>query len=100
VIGLMCVRAAKSGGLSRISSSAAVHNRLLETRPDLLEALYGRFTFRRMELDAELGSGELLRKVSLFSRLGDELVSQVSSSYPRRAVAAGDAVLTPLQSEA
>jgi hypothetical protein len=100
IIGLMCVRAAKSGGLSRISSSAAVHNRLLETRPDLLEALYGRFVFRRMELDAELGSGELLREVSLFSRLGDELVSQISTSYPRRAVAAGDAAMTPLQVEA
>src|SRR5258708_9765940 len=94
IIGLMCVRAAKSGGLSRISSSAAVHNHLLEARPDLLEALYGRFTFRRMELDAELGTGELLRQVSLFSRLGNELVSQVSTSYPRRAVTAGEAGLS------
>ena len=41
IVALMCVRAARSGGISRIVSAAAVHNTLLETRPDLLEALYG-----------------------------------------------------------
>jgi hypothetical protein len=48
IVSLMCLRAAKSGGISRIASAAAVHNRLLETRPDLLETLYGDYIFRRM----------------------------------------------------
>src|SRR3954470_4636832 len=48
MVSLMCVRAARSGGISRIVSAAAVHNMLLETRPDLVEALYGEWVFRRM----------------------------------------------------
>jgi hypothetical protein len=41
VVGLLCVRRSKSGGLSCVASAAAVHNRILETRPDLLALLYG-----------------------------------------------------------
>ena len=40
VTGLFCLRAAKEGGLSRIVSSVAIHNEILQSRPDLLEALY------------------------------------------------------------
>jgi hypothetical protein len=43
VTGLFCLRAAKSGGLSRIVSAPAVHNEILKTRPDLLEVLYQPF---------------------------------------------------------
>jgi hypothetical protein len=100
IVALMCLRAAKSGGVSRIASTAAVHNRLLADRPDLLEALYGEYVFRRMELDAEFGSGELVRNVVIFSRQSGGLTCNFSGSYPRRAVAAGDAVMTPLQIEA
>jgi hypothetical protein len=40
VVALLCLRRAKSGGLSAIASSMAVHNVMLERRPDLLERLY------------------------------------------------------------
>lgn len=43
VIGLLCVRPAAEGGLSRIVSSKALHNIVLAERPDLLSVLYGRF---------------------------------------------------------
>ena len=43
VLGLFCLRAAKSGGESRVVSALTVHNVLNEERPDLLEALYGMF---------------------------------------------------------
>lgn len=100
IVALMCLRAAKSGGVSRIASAAAVHNRLLEEHPDLLAALYGEYVFRRMELDAEFGSGVLVKNVVIFSRESGELSCNVSGSYPSRAVAAGDAVMTKLQGEA
>jgi len=100
VVSLMCVRAAVSGGISRIVSAAAVHNRLFEERPDLLEALYGEYVFRRMERDAEFGSGYLTKRVVIFSRESGQLTCNVSGSYPHRAVRAGDAVMTPLQAEA
>jgi TfdA family taurine catabolism dioxygenase TauD len=43
VVGLLCLRAALEGGQSRIASSLAVHNVMLEERPDLLETLYRGF---------------------------------------------------------
>ena len=45
LIGLLCLRAAKSGGVSRIASSAAIYNRLLAERPDLVAALFETFPF-------------------------------------------------------
>jgi hypothetical protein len=40
VVGLMCWRKAKRGGESFVASAMAVHNIILEERPDLLEELY------------------------------------------------------------
>lgn len=39
-VGLLCMRRAKSGGLSRIASSVTVFNHVLERRPDLAELLF------------------------------------------------------------
>src|SRR5580704_13692767 len=47
VVALLCLRRAKSGGLSAIASSMAVHNVMLERRPDLLERLYQPFPVDR-----------------------------------------------------
>jgi hypothetical protein len=43
VLGLFCLRTAKSGGASKLVSALTLHNVLREERPDLLEALYGTF---------------------------------------------------------
>lgn len=43
VLGLFCLRTAKSGGASKLVSALTIHNVLREERPDLLEALYGPF---------------------------------------------------------
>lgn len=43
VLGLFCLRTAKSGGASKLTSALTIHNILREERPDLLEALYGLF---------------------------------------------------------
>ncbi|HSW14362.1 MAG TPA: TauD/TfdA family dioxygenase [Solimonas sp.] len=40
VVGLMCLKTAKSGGLSRIASSVAVYNELLRRRPELASRLF------------------------------------------------------------
>ena len=39
IVSLMCLRAAKSGGASRIVSAVALYNALHDSRPDLLAAL-------------------------------------------------------------
>ena len=40
IIGLLCLHRAQRGGESKLASSWAIHNEILERRPDLLEALY------------------------------------------------------------
>lgn len=47
LVGLLCLRRARSGGESRIASSAAIYNELLRRRPDLLEVLYRPFHWDR-----------------------------------------------------
>jgi hypothetical protein len=43
LVGLMCLRPAKSGGLSCVANVVAIYNDLLDERPDLVEALYEPF---------------------------------------------------------
>jgi len=100
IVSLFGVHGARSGGISRFVSAAAVHNRMLQERPDLLEALYGEYVFRRMERDAEFGNGELVRDVVIFSRASGQLTCNVSGSYPHRAARAGDWVMSEAQAEA
>lgn len=45
LVGLLCLRDAKSGGLSSLVSSVACHNEMARTRPDLLERLYEPFFY-------------------------------------------------------
>jgi hypothetical protein len=40
LVGLMCLRNAKSGGLSCVANVVAIYNELVHTRPDLVAALY------------------------------------------------------------
>jgi hypothetical protein len=43
VVGLLCVKKAKQGGISRIVSSVSVYNELLSRRPDLVSELFKPF---------------------------------------------------------
>ena len=43
VLGLFCLRTAKTGGASKLVSALTIHNILREERPDLLDELYGMF---------------------------------------------------------
>ncbi len=52
VIGLLCLRTARSGGQSRIASSVSVYNELLQRRPDLVPELYENFHWDRNEEQA------------------------------------------------
>ena len=45
LVGLMCLRKAKSGGLSCVANIVAIYNELVKTRPDLVAALYDALPF-------------------------------------------------------
>ena len=56
VVGLLCLRAARSGGASRIVSSVSVYNALLAERPDAVARLYEPFL---LDVRNEDSKGEL-----------------------------------------
>jgi hypothetical protein len=47
IVGLMCVRQAKSGGESQYAAGLTIHNEIAATRPDLLPVLYRGFPYHR-----------------------------------------------------
>ncbi len=84
VVGLMCVRKAKSGGESSVVSAMAIYNEIIATRPDLLEALCEGF-----HIDL-VGKGTAADQVSfkripVFSYFGGKL----SCRYNKRQIEIG-----------
>jgi hypothetical protein len=55
IVGLLCLRPAKSGGTSRIASSSAIYQEIRRRRPDLVPTLHEPFPFDR---NGEEGPGE------------------------------------------
>ncbi|MEM1294322.1 MAG: TauD/TfdA family dioxygenase [Verrucomicrobiota bacterium] len=51
VIGFFCLQQAKSGGENEVVSSMAIYNRILESRPDLLEELFSPYCYLRHNVD-------------------------------------------------
>jgi hypothetical protein len=64
VVALLCLRRAKSGGLSSIVSSMTVHNIMAARRPDLLDRLYQPFARRPAGRGAG-GQGAVLRSAGV-----------------------------------
>lgn len=79
IVGLLCLRSAKSGGLSSIASSAAIHNHMLQTAPELLNVLYDDFYWdQRDEESAGLAS---YLKMPVCIRKHDELFIRYIKTY-------------------
>jgi len=84
IVGLFCLKKAKSGGYSSIASAGAVHNALLERRPDLVHLLYEPFYIDRK---TEVPAGKLpWFEVQLLSYHD---AGYVTSIYPRRDLESG-----------
>lgn len=84
IVGLLCLRTAKSGGVSRMLSFHTVHNELLARHRDLLPRLYRPFWFDRQR---EFFSGEPATfSAPVFTRGDGEVkarfsVHQINSGY-------------------
>lgn len=103
VVALLCLQEAKSGGASRIASATAVHDRIVETRPDLAKLLYaGMPVMRTTTNDAVNGDGKMVTdgNVALFD-VADGLVSScIHVGQVRAAAAAGHFEMTDEQAAA
>src|SRR6476660_9086042 len=65
VIGLVCARNAKAGGVSKLASIVTIYNEILKRRPDLLEVLCQDFWRSRPE-DEDGGPGGGVFKMPVF----------------------------------
>ena len=88
VVGLLCLRHARSGGASRIASALAIHNAILAERPDLLALLYrGFYNSRRAH-----GETTSPARVPVFAEGGNGLECYLLPITIRQAIEEGYAL--------
>ncbi|HYM30989.1 MAG TPA: TauD/TfdA family dioxygenase [Candidatus Cybelea sp.] len=98
-VGLFCLRQARAGGVSKISSTGAIHNAMLERRPDLLDVLFQ--DVWRSRLGEESDAPASVYPLPIFGLRAGKLTSHFSLTY----IEAAELVphvpkLTPAQREA
>ena len=79
VVGLLCVQQAPEGGISRLASSAAVHNAVLARHPELAALLYE--PYPRSRLGEEKGGQAMCYELPVFAQLGGLFTSHYSRTY-------------------
>lgn len=79
VVALLCIRPARSGGVSKIASSVAIHNAMLDCRPDLLERLFQ--AFPRSRFGEETKDPRLTYDLPVFAMADGHFTSHYSRTY-------------------
>ncbi len=99
VVGLLCVRAARQGGRSRVASVPAVSNAILARRPDL-HALLCR-DYHRTRQGEEVGGERATYAMPIFAARDGRFTTQYSRTFVEAAQKIdGIPRLTPAQDEA
>ncbi|MBT6275053.1 MAG: hypothetical protein HOI95_13055 [Chromatiales bacterium] len=98
-IGMLCLRPALRGGVSGYASALAVHNQILGSRPELLDALYQGFYLHRFGEQIQ-GSTLTPEPVPVFSVTDGVPNIVYIRGYIDLAVNEGHYELTPLQQDA
>ena len=106
VVGLLCVRQARAGGVSTLASTPAIHNAILAKRPDLLDALFtdywrSRFGEEGTVKDGQGTSKETAYPLPIFGVRDGKFTSHYSLTFIEAAQMAPDVPkLTAAQKEA
>jgi hypothetical protein len=79
VVGLLCVRQASEGGISKLASSATVYNVILKRRPDLHAALCK--PIPRSRFGEEAGGEHVVYDLPVFGVRDGKLTSHFSLTY-------------------
>jgi hypothetical protein len=99
LVGLMCLRKAKSGGLSCVANVVAIYNELVRTRPDLVAELYEPLPWDYRGEQPEGGPKFYMR--SVFTEHDNRLFNFFVPQYIKASQRHPEAPrLTPLQIEA
>jgi hypothetical protein len=100
VVGLMCPRSARVGGVSVATSALAVHNELVRCYPQYLQPLYEGFIYHRMGEHTPGQEPLTPYRVPVFSWREGQLSCRYVRSYIETAAREGAGPLTELQMEA
>ena len=99
VVGLLCVRQASAGGVSKLASTPAIHNAILARRPDLLEELFR--DYWRSRFGEEGTTKETAYPLPIFGLRDGKFTSHYSLTFIEAAqMAPGVPPLTERQKEA
>jgi len=79
VVALLCVHQAKTGGVSKISSSVTVRNLMVERHPELAEALYQ--PVPRSRLGEEKGGENMFYHLPVFGERDQKFTNHYSKTY-------------------
>ncbi len=100
LVGLMMLRAAKSGGESRLASSMAIHNIILDEHPEFLEPLYRGYYFHVFR-HQRVGKSKLTpHRIPVFSHYDGLLSCHFSPRPIERSVARAGVTLSTLEAGA
>ena len=100
VVGLLMLQHARSGGESRIASSLAVHNIILEEHPEFLEPLYRGYHFHVLRGDRHNDAALTDHRVPIFVDHGDVVSCHYNPSPIDRAVERANVKLTDVEANA
>lgn len=101
IIGLMCLRTAKSGGKSRISSAVTVHNYMAEHHPELLQVLHEGLYLKRNDEDGRHATRTFSEgKIKFFNESQGEFISYLPTGYARLCEKSGQRPYTQAESDA
>src|SRR5882757_2765877 len=99
VVGLLCVRQARAGGVSKLASTPAIHNAILARRPDLLDLLFK--DYWRSRFGEEGTTKETAYPLPIFGLRDGKFTSHYSLTFIEAAeMAPGVPKLTDKQKEA
>lgn len=90
IAALLCLRRAKSGGMSLITSSYAVHDAILAERPELMASLYRGYQYRRSEAASSGEDPTTAHRIPVFAESGGRLACFFNADSIERAMAADD----------
>ena len=79
VVSLLCVRQASKGGHSKIASAVAIHNAMLERRPDLLEELFT--PYPRSRFGEEVSDASAYYMLPVFALHDGKFTTHYSRTY-------------------
>lgn len=100
IVGLLCFRKAKSGGVSRLASTAAIYNEVLARHAEYLEVLYNGFHY---DLRGEERPGYAPitpHRIPIYSYYGERLSCRYVYTSIMQASRKGGLIFTPLETAA